>query len=50
MKRRPTGARNAVRVKLLYYFHYQLPAPVAASPDPARINAELSECLWAPGH
>jgi Ca-activated chloride channel family protein len=43
--------RDAVRVEeLLNYFHYQLPAPTAASPDPVRISAELSECPWAPGH
>jgi Ca-activated chloride channel family protein len=43
--------RDAVRVEeMLNYFHYQLPAPPAASPDPVRISAELSECPWAPGH
>jgi Ca-activated chloride channel family protein len=43
--------RDAVRVEeLLNYFHYQLPAPPATSPDPVRISAELSECPWAPGH
>jgi Ca-activated chloride channel family protein len=43
--------RDAVRVEeLLNYFHYQLPAPTAVSPDPVRISAELSECPWAPGH
>jgi Ca-activated chloride channel family protein len=43
--------RDAVRVEeLLNYFHYQLPAPAATSPDPVRISAELSECPWAPGH
>jgi Ca-activated chloride channel family protein len=35
---------------MLNYFHYQLPAPPASSPDPVRISAELSECPWAPGH
>jgi Ca-activated chloride channel family protein len=35
--------RDAVRVEeMLNYFHYQLPAPPAASPDPVRISAELS--------
>jgi Ca-activated chloride channel family protein len=43
--------RDAVRVEeMLNYFHYQLPAPPASSPDPVRISAELSECPWAPGH
>jgi Ca-activated chloride channel family protein len=43
--------RDAVRVEeMLNYFQYQLPAPPAASPDPVRISAELSECPWAPGH
>jgi Ca-activated chloride channel family protein len=43
--------RDAVRVEeMLNYFHYQLPAPPPASPDPVRISAELSECPWAPGH
>ncbi len=43
--------RDAVRVEeMLNYFHYQLPAPLASSPDPVRISAELSECPWAPGH
>ena len=43
--------RDAVRVEeMLNYFHYQLPAPPATSPDPVRISAELSECPWAPGH
>jgi Ca-activated chloride channel family protein len=43
--------RDAVRVEeMLNYFHYQLPAPPTASPDPVRISAELSECPWAPGH
>jgi Ca-activated chloride channel family protein len=43
--------RDAVRVEeMLNYFQYQLPAPAAASPDPVRISAELSECPWAPGH
>jgi Ca-activated chloride channel family protein len=43
--------RDAVRVEeMLNYFHYQLPAPSASSPDPVRISAELSECPWAPGH
>ncbi len=43
--------RDALRVEeMLNYFHYQLPAPPAASPDPVRISAELSECPWAPGH
>jgi len=43
--------RDAVRVEeMLNYFHYELPAPPAASPDPVRISAELSECPWAPGH
>ncbi len=43
--------RDAVRVEeMLNYFHYQLPAPPAGSPDPVRISAELSECPWAPGH
>ncbi|QKG54252.1 vWA domain-containing protein [Hymenobacter sp. BRD67] len=43
--------RDAVRVEeMLNYFHYQLPAPAAASPDPVRISAELSECPWAAGH
>jgi Ca-activated chloride channel family protein len=43
--------RDAVRVEeMLNYFHYQLPAPPAASLDPVRISAELSECPWAPGH
>jgi Ca-activated chloride channel family protein len=43
--------RDAVRVEeLLNYFHYQLPAPAATSPDPVRISAELSECPWALGH
>jgi len=43
--------RDAVRVEeMLNYFHYQLPAPLATSPDPVRISAELSECPWAPGH
>jgi Ca-activated chloride channel family protein len=42
---------DAVRVEeMLNYFHYQLPAPPATSPDPVRISAELSECPWAPGH
>ncbi|TDN36185.1 VWA domain-containing protein [Hymenobacter sp. UV11] len=43
--------RDAVRVEeLLNYFHYQLPAPAADSPDPVRISTELSDCPWAPGH
>jgi Ca-activated chloride channel family protein len=43
--------RDAVRVEeMLNYFHYQLPAPPATSPDPVRVSAELSECPWAPGH
>lgn len=43
--------RDAVRVEeLLNYFHYQLPAPAADSPDPVRISTELSKCPWAPGH
>ncbi|MGI4870575.1 MAG: YfbK domain-containing protein [Janthinobacterium lividum] len=43
--------RDAVRVEeMLNYFHYQLPAPAASSPDPVRISAELSECPWAAGH
>ncbi|MGI4760991.1 MAG: YfbK domain-containing protein [Janthinobacterium lividum] len=43
--------RDAVRVEeMLNYFHYQLPAPATASPDPVRISAELSECPWAAGH
>ena len=43
--------RDAVRVEeMLNYFRYQLPAPAAASPDPVRISAELSECPWAAGH
>ncbi len=43
--------RDAVRVEeMLNYFHYQLPAPSATSPDPVRISAELSECPWAPVH
>jgi Ca-activated chloride channel family protein len=42
---------DAVRVEeLLNFFHYDLPAPVAGSPDPVRISTELSECPWAPGH
>jgi Ca-activated chloride channel family protein len=42
---------DAVRVEeMLNYFSYQLPAPAAASPDPVRISAELSECPWAAGH
>lgn len=43
--------RDAVRVEeLLNYFHYELPAPAADSPDPVRISTELSDCPWAPGH
>ena len=43
--------RDAVRVEeMLNYFRYQLPAPPAASLDPVRISAELSECPWALGH
>ena len=43
--------RDAVRIEeMLNYFRYQLPAPPAASPDPVRISAELSDCPWAPGH
>ena len=43
--------RDAVRTEeMLNYFHYQLPAPPAASPDPVRISTELSDCPWAPGH
>ncbi|MEJ7659801.1 MAG: von Willebrand factor type A domain-containing protein [Hymenobacter sp.] len=43
--------RDAVRVEeLLNYFHYELPAPAADSPDPVRISTELSDCPWAAGH
>jgi Ca-activated chloride channel family protein len=43
--------RDAVRAEeMLNYFHYQLPAPPATSPDPVRISAELSDCPWALGH
>ena len=43
--------RDAVRVEeMLNYFHYELPAPAATSPDPVRISAELSDCPWAAGH
>ena len=43
--------RDAVRVEeMLNYFRYELPAPAAASPDPVRISAELSDCPWAAGH
>ena len=43
--------RDAVRVEeMLNYFHYELPAPAASSPDPVRISTELSDCPWAAGH